>query len=424
VPLVRSLTDDQFYALLRPGLEVFCAGCAGESSVFLEWLTANPACARGVRFTGVWIPGVNRFDFSALDPSTRMRGLFLSADFAAAFARDQFDFLHLPYSAMYAWLKTQRFDLAMVQTGALDVQGNFPLALAADFSSAALINARQVLLHANPALPATNGPFVPRERADWVVEGERAPLEFDSGPVSKDAQQAAAHVATLIEDGSTLQFGLGKMQAALCETLSGRRDLRVHSGMVSTPLLKLLDSGQIAKPDRFKPPIVTGVGLGNAALYERLAHAELVRFAQVGYTHDIATLKQIQRFVSVNSVLEVDLFGQANGEYLNGALVSGAGGMLDFVRGARAAANGRSVLALTATAAGGTRSRIVVQLKMPATVSRADVDWVATEFGLAQLRDLDSDARAHALIELAAPAFRDELRRGWSQLRRVLRGIA
>lgn len=418
---MQTLTQDLFYTLLRPGMEVFSAGCAGESSVFLRWLSENPACAAGVRFTGVWIPGVNRFDFTGLHPSTRMRGIFMSADFAAGFCDDRFELLPLAYSALYPWLKQQRFDLALVASGARDPQGNFPLSLAADFSTAALVNARSVALHANPQLPATNAPFVPEQRVDWVVNEAAAAMEFDAGPVSAEMQRTAAHIAALIEPGSTLQFGLGKMQSALCAALSSHQNLRVHSGMVSAPLLDLLDGKQLAAPDRFKPPIVTGVALGNAALYQRLRDPALTRFAQVGYTHAISTLRQIPRFVSVNSVLEVDLLGQANGEFLHGAQISGAGGMVDFVRGARESDHGMSVLALPACAGNGTRSRIVVTLDCPASVGRADVDVIATEYGAVRVRALDLRRRAEALIALAAPQFRDELTRQWAQREAVIK---
>jgi acyl-CoA hydrolase len=412
---MQTLTQNRFYALLRPGMEVFSAGCNGESSVFLRWLSENPACAEGVRFTGVWIPGVNRFDFTRLHPSTRMRGIFMSADFAAGFSDGRFELLPMPYSALYPWLKQQRFDLALLATGVRDAQGNFPLSLAADFSTAALVNAHSVALHANPQLPPTNAPFVPEQRVAWVVNEAAAPIAFDAGPVSTEMQRTAAHIAALIESGSTLQFGLGKMQSALCAALASHQNLRVHSGMVSAPLLDLLNGQQLAAPDRFKPPIVTGVALGNAGLYERLREPALARFAQAGYTHAISTLRQIPRFVSVNSVLEVDLLGQANGEFLNGAQISGAGGMVDFVRGARESDHGMSVLALPASANQGTRSRIVAQLDCPVSVSRADVDVIATEYGAVRVRDLDLRRRAEALIALAAPQFRDDLTRQWAQ---------
>ena len=419
---MQTLQRETFLNLLAPGMEVFSAGCTAESALLLGWLKQAPERARGVRFTGVWIPGVNRFDLSALDPTTRMRGIFLSADFKPAFARDQFELLTLPYSALYAWLKRQRFDLVMLSTAARDAQGNFPLSLAADFSTAALINARTVVVHANPELPATNGPFVPQERVDFVLEEPSAVLEFDAGAANAEMHACAAHISAWIEDGATLQFGLGKMQQAICEALLQRRNLRIHSGMVSAPLLGLLDAGALASPDRFKPPIVTGVALGNRALYARLRDPALVRFAQVGYTHAIGTFKAIPRFVSINSVIEVDLFGQANGEILNGAQISGAGGMVDFVRGAQQSEQGAAILALPSTASDGRVSRIVARLSGPISVSRADVDIVATEHGALRIRDLGLDARAEALIGLAAPQFRDELTRAWAQLRADLKG--
>jgi acyl-CoA hydrolase len=212
----------------------------------------------------------------------------------------------------------------------------------------------------------------------------------------------ADRVIALLRPGDTLQLGLGRMQTAILAALAraGIPDLAYHAGMISDAI----------RADTFPRGITTGVALGTRAFYGRLADLPLT-IADVGQTHAPATLAALPAFVSVNSVIEVDLSGQANGEWLSGRQISGQGGMVDFVRGARASVGGRSILVLPATAAQGAKSRIVPHLDpgTPVSVARADTDIVVTEHGVAHLRDASLSERAHRLAAIAAPAFRADL---------------
>ncbi|MBU3919416.1 MAG: 4-hydroxybutyrate coenzyme A transferase, partial [Alphaproteobacteria bacterium] len=167
--------------------------------------------------------------------------------------------------------------------------------------------------------------------------------------------------------------------------------------------------------------VTTGVAVGTAALYERIADEPRVRFLPVSETHALARLAALPRFTAINSVLEVDLFGQANAEFISGRQVSGTGGLTDFLRGARASRGGTGITALVSTARGGAISRIVPRLAPDAvSVTRADMDVVITEHGAARLTGLDLDARAQALIAVADPAQRPALEDSWSAMRRDL----
>lgn len=384
----------------RPGVEVFVAGCLGESELFIEWLKARPDLADGVRFTGILIPGVNRFDYASLHPEARLRTIFASPDWRTP-ARHEC--LPLGYRDAYAWLSQQHFDVVLVQ-GAPDSHG-LSLSVAADFTPAALKHAGAVLVHRNGFLPITDAPKIraPDGRTDCDL-----PLpSYDAGAVNDSAKKTALNIARLIEPASTLQLGLGKMQSALLETLPPGRDLRLHSGMVSTPLVNAIGRGVFSSA---RDALTCGVALGDARL---LALSDRLRFRSVDHTHDPRTLAAISRFVSINSVLEVDLYGQANAEYLDGAAISGCGGLVDFVRGARLS-GGTSILALNATAAGGTHSRIVPRLSGPTvSVSRHDVDVVVTEFGIARLTGTTGNERAERLIAIAAPHHQAALREAW-----------
>ena len=421
--MVQALTPSSFLAHFRPGVRVYWPGCAGHSPLFERWLQASPARARGVEFCGVWIPGTSRFNPTACDAQARARVIFLPPALHPAHDEGRVDMMPLHYSDAVRWLGTPgRFDLVLLHLSPPDPQGRCSFSVAADFSPAvmdALDAGVPVLAHLNPLLPRTRGPSVALSRITACVEAAEPPLTVADEAPGEATTRLAGQVASLAEDGDTVQLGLGRLQAAVLGQLRTRRGLRVHAGMVSDGLLGLIEAGALAPRSREHPPVCTGVALGSHALYAAVADETLARFEPVSCTHAPATLAAVPQLLAINSALEVDLFGNVNVEWLEGRRISGIGGLLDFVRGARASPGGRSVLALNATAGGGRLSRIVPVLAAGCTsVPRSDVDFIATEHGCARMRELDADDRALALIGLAAPAFRPSLQQAWHTLRR------
>jgi 4-hydroxybutyrate CoA-transferase len=196
--------------------------------------------------------------------------------------------------------------------------------------------------------------------------------------------------------------------------------------MVTDEVADLVDAGALNSSRKSIDTnfLVCGAAMGTQRVFDWAANRNDVQFRGADYTHNVPIIAQIDNFVSINSSLEVDLTGQANAETVNGRQISGTGGLVDFVRGARMAKNGRSVIALSATAARGSISRIVPTLAADAVVScpRADIDYVVTEFGAARLKDKSVDERADALIAIAAPEFQAELSQAWREQRRRMGG--
>ena len=424
-----TLTPECLTQHLRLGARVYWPGCAGHSPLFEQWLRAEPDLAAGVHFSGMWIPGVNRFDPTALHADARATTFFLPPEFHAGWQRGAVDHLPLHYSQAVQWLGAPgRFDVLLLHLSPPDAQGRCSLSLAADFTPAVLAGlagGARVFAHLNPALPTTQGPTVHASQITAWMHAELAPLTLGDAAPDVATEAVARQVAGCVQDGDTLQFGLGRLQAAVLRALAGHRGLRIHSGMVSDGLLSLADAGALAacesSVDGPVPPVCTGVALGSRALYERMADAELVRFAPVQFTHAQATLAGMASFVSINSALEIDLLGQVNCETLGGRQVSGVGGLVDFLRGARASQGGRAVIAGTATAGRAGVSRIVPLLPPgPIGVARGDTDIVVTEHNVARLRHLGVDARAQALIAVAAPEHRDSLQAAWHKLKKNL----
>ena len=403
------LDANSFLDHLRPGAEVYTAGCAGHSLLFEAWLQQAPERSAGVRFTGVHIPTVNRFDFASLHPGARQRTIFLSAELRDSWLAGRVDYLPMSYSATYQWLSQEaEFDVALVQVAPPDENGQCSLGVAADFTPAAWPRAKRVLAHVNPRMPRTHGPSIPWSRIDAAIEHD-GPLLEAPDPAPDPAMDAVAErIVTLVPDRATLQLGLGRLQSAVLRALCGRRDLRLHTGMVSDGLLALIADGALAPaPDA----VVAGVALGSQALYDAVAGR--VEFREVGHTHDHGVLRAIPRLTAINSALSVDLLGQVNGDCLGGRQLSGIGGLPDFLRGARQAPQGRGIIALPAATPKGQTRIVPILAAGPVSVTRLDADCVVTEHGIADLRHLDVHARARALIAIADPTHRESLERDW-----------
>ena len=421
----RTIDPESLADLLAPGRRVYAPGVAGESPLLVAALRAAPEACRGVVFTGVWLPGINRIDYAGLHDEAKAEVYFVGPDQRPSFAAGRTAYFPLSYHAVY-----RRFeeapgpDLALLHVSPPDAEGYCSLGLANDFTPAVLARAHRLLAHVNPAMPRTNAAAtVAYEALDVVIEAD-GPLLTESpsatGSLSPgDAFEAiAGHLARLVRDGDTLQLGIGQVQSVLA-AFRDRRDLAVHAGIVGDGLLTLATSGALA--DR-PAAVTTGVAYGSEELYRFVADNPRVRFAPVGYTHDIGTLRAIPRLVAINSVIEVDLLGQANAESVDGRQISSAGGITDFLRGARLSPGGLPIVALQATARRGTVSRIVAELPAgtPVSVPRGDIGLVVTEYGVADLRGRSVDARAEALIAIAAPKFRDGLQEAWRDRRRRL----
>lgn len=420
--MVQPITPAGAVALLKPGMRVFVQGMANESRAFLAALSTQPGRAAGVTFTGVWLPGMNSFDFAGLHEEARAEGIFVSPSVRKSFEAGRFDHIPVSYAGFDLWLREQDFDLAILQCAPPDAAGRCSFGLNADFGSRAATRARAVIAHINPLLPSNqHDEGLPYEAISAAFELDEVPAESPSGEADPQLEAVARNAAALVQDGDTIQIGIGKVQAAIMALVTGRNDLGLHSGILTDELAALIRNGQM---NGSRKAIDTGLHVtmaaaGTAAHAYALMHNPRVALRPAAYTHAPRTLMQLPNLICLNSALEVDLFGQANGETANGRMVSGGGGLSDFGGAARQQIGARSVLALPAATPSG-KTRIVPQLATPASLRRNEADIVVTEHGVAHLRHLSLDGRASALIEIAAPRHRDALREAWRELRRKL----
>jgi acyl-CoA hydrolase len=403
---------------LRPGARIFVSAFSAESSLLRDELLADPERANGVTFNAVQFPGIDKTDYLAMHPQARLCAYFMSPAVRTGLADGRAELMSLDYTGIARHLiDGEPMDVAIAQLTPPDADGWCSPGLASDFMPLVWRNARRRVAHLNPRMPRTRGSFrVHVSELDIAVEADTPLTSFSEPGCSAVETRIGAHVAALVHDGDTLQFGIGSVPVALAGALTAHRRLRIHAGMISAAARSLWESGALDRDAR----ITTGVVLGDAAFNDFAARLEPLWLTDVTHSHDVAAIAAIPRFIAINTAVEVDLFGQVNSERTGGVIQAGAGGLPAFANGALASKGGRLLICMGATARKGSVSRVVPALDAQAvcTLPRYLADAVVTEHGVAELRGLSLDARAHALIAIAAPEFRDTLASAWSELRR------
>lgn len=307
-------------------------------------------------------------------------------------------------------------DAALIQVSPPDRFGFCSLGISVDCAKPAAEAAKTVIAQINRNMPRTHGDsFIHADHVNFFVECDEPLIEVSPPPADEVATRIGEQVASLIEDGSTLQMGIGAIPNGVLAALSGHRHLGVHTEMFSDGLLDLVHSGVVdgEAKNYHKDKIVASFVMGTRRLYDFVHENPMVEMHPVSFTNDPAIIARNDRMVAINAAIEVDLTGQVCADSIGHQFFSGIGGQLDFVRGAAASVGGKPIIALPSTARGGTVSRIVAELKPGAGVvtTRGDVHYVVTEYGVAYLHGKTVAQRARELIAIAHPDFRGELRR-------------
>ena len=406
---------------LRAGMKVLVAPGSGDPSALIAEILRQADRLVPLTLMG----GLRLDDFAFAAPAyagkIRFATWHMSPRLAEAEARGDVDFVPARYfdtvtqfAAGGAWAP----DAVLAHTAPPDRGGHLSLGVSVSYLLPAARRAPLVIAQVNPRMPRTLGnAFLHRSQIDAWTAVDHALLEYPPTPVGEVERRIAGHVADLIPDGATVQVGVGSIPQAVMEALASKKDLGIHSLLVDH-MLPLVRSGVITNARKRLHPGRMDVGeiMGTAALFQWCHENALVNMEPSDIVHDPHVIAALGDFVSVNSALEVDLLGQVNAESVDGRQITGIGGQFDFVLGAARAEGGRSIIALPASAARGTRSRIVARLGAGARVTtpRFLSDYVVTEHGVAALRGQSDAGRARALLRIADPAFRDVLERAIS----------
>jgi acyl-CoA hydrolase len=396
---------------LRPGDTVTWGQACGEPLSLTQTLARQRAGLSGVRcFLGVPCSDTMRPEYA-----DHLRFVSYSGAGAnqALLSAGVLDLLPCHYSALPAILAAGplRADAVLLALPPARRDGRHGLGVCADYVASLLRTARVVIAEVSDQIPDVScACSVSREDLDVIVHTSQAPGQYHAARPLQAVETAIAELAAgLIEDGATLQVGIGTMPSAALAALSGHRDLGVHSGMITDAVADLIEAGAVtgSRKATDRGLVVAGFLLGTRRLHRHAARNRAVHLAPTTYTHDPAVLAAQHRLTAINGAIEVDLTGQINTETIFGRYVGAVGGAADFMRGAARSEGGLAITVLPSTA--GSASRIVSRLSGPASVARSDAGVIVTEHGVADLRGLDLAARRERMLAIADPAHRDAL---------------
>jgi acetyl-CoA hydrolase len=393
-------------------------GCAEPTPLITE-IVRQADRLRPLTLMGGLHLGGHPFCAPGLEGRLRWVTFHAAPDLRDALARGQAEFVPLRYfDAPWAFGPEGPWaaDAVLVQTAPPDRAGHFSLGVSTSYPLPVARQAPLVIAEVNHRMPRTLGDStLALDRIGARVETDRPLVPYPSPLVGEVERRIAAHVAELVPDGATLQVGVGAVPEAVVSALAGHRELTIHSLLIDA-MLPLLEGGVITGTRNRRHPGCLGLGeiMGTEPLFRWVHENARVYMEPSTSIHDPRVVAGLDRFVSINSAIEIDLTGQVNAEALGERQVAGIGGQFDFVAGA-ALGGGRSVITLPSTGRGGQVSRIVARLGAgtPVTTPRHLVDYIVTEHGRAELRGLSDAQRARELTRLAHPRFREELERGW-----------
>ncbi|MBU9125003.1 acetyl-CoA hydrolase [Burkholderia multivorans] len=403
---------DALSSLIRPGDTVMWGQSHAEPVTLMRALVAQRHSFKRIRvFLGIGLADVltpehaDAIDFLAYCGSGANRKLARA---------NVLDILPAHYSQLPELIRSGalRIDVVMLQVSPPDEHGRYSLGLAREYLVEALKHARAIVAEVHPDVPWTyGGPFLRAADIDLLVASDTPfpdAAETTPGPVE---QAIGQHVASLVEDGATLQTGIGAIPDAVMAALHDKRDLGVHTGSIGDGIAALCEAGVVTNARKTIDAGITvgGVIIGSARV-RRFAHRNpALELRGTEYTHNPHVLRRIERFTAINSAVEVDLTGQVNAEVVGGTYVGAVGGVGDFLRAAQASRGGVPIVALPSTA--GAHSRIVTKLSGPVTVPRSDACVIVTEYGIADLRGLSLAQRVPKMIAIAHPDHRERLAR-------------
>ncbi len=323
------------------------------------------------------------------------------------------EFVPVAFSESPGLLKDKvPLDTFITTVSPMDRHGWFTFGTSNDYSSTAARSAKRLIVEVNENMPRVFGESLLHiSEVDAIVDNDVPLAEQICPPISAEEQKIAAIIADMIDDRACLQMGIGTLPSAVCALLEDRKDLGIHTELMTPALARLAQCGAVTNQAKttYHGRSVFTFAMGDRAFYDFLDDNPAMHSAPVDIVNDPRHVSKNDNVVSVNATLQINLGGACNSEHLLGRQYSGAGGQLDFVRGATASKGGKSIIACRSTAKGGTVSRIVPTLDGPVTTPRNDTHIVVTEYGFADLKGKSLGERAEALIALAHPNFRAEL---------------
>lgn len=421
--LSRYVTPEQAVKAIKSKDRVYIqSGCAYPQKL-VEAMTARGHELSDVEVCHLMVFGEAPYMKPEMEGHFRHNGFFLGGNTRKAVNQGKADFMPIFLSEIPRLINhdtKHMVDVVLIQVSPPDSHGFCSMGVAVDCTKAAVHVAKLVIAQVNPKMPRVHGDsFININDIDYAFEYEQALQELPGMHAEKDPeeekifQKIGQNIADLIEDGSTLQMGIGAIPDAVLGLLGDRKDLGIHTEMFSDGAIPLIEKGVINcdKKTLLRGKIVTSFVLGSHKLFEYIHENPFIEMRTTEFVNDPFVIARNDKMIAINSALQVDLTGQVCADSIGYSFYSGFGGQVDFMRGASRSRGGKPIIALQSTAKKGTLSRIVPHLEEGAgvTTSRGDVHWVVTEYGAVDLHGMNVRERVNALIGISHPKFREEL---------------
>jgi len=412
----RLVSAEEAVSDIKSGQRVYISGNAATPYVFVKSLSARKDELKDVELVHVLLLGDDPFSRPEMEGHFRHNSLFVGPADREAINEGRADyvpiFLHQIPNLFYSG--QMPLDVALLHLSSPDEHGFMSYGVEVLCSKAAAETAKEVIAQVNEEMPRVLGDsFIHVSRIDKIAEVSEPLPELQKKPFSEVEKKIGGHIADLIDDGSTLQLGIGGIPDAVLAALKDRQDLGIHTEMVSDGVMEAIESGIITGAKKTSHPykVILTFILGSKKLYDFADNNPVFEAHPTDYTNHPYIISKNDKMVAINSAIEVDITGQVCSDSIGKFIYSGFGGQVDFIRGAAHSKGGKPIIALPSTAQKGKCSRIVPFLKKGAGVvtTRADVMFVVTEYGVAYLHGKNLNERTRALINIAHPKFRDEL---------------
>ena len=411
------VTAEEAVKNIKSGERVFLHSAAATPQLLVDALTARGDELHSVELVSIHTEGSAPYLDPRYDGIFHLNTFFVGANTREAVANGMASYVPIFLSEIPNLFRSgiMPLDVALVQVSPPDKHGFCSTGVSVDITNAAIETARHVIAQVNENMPRVHGNGIIHVSAmDALVRCDTPIFELVPPPPSPVELKIGGFIADLVEDGATLQTGIGGIPDAALRSLRNHRDLGMHSEMFSDGAMELVECGALTgrKKARQWGKIVAGFCMGSRALYDFVDDNPMIEMRDISYVNDTAVIRINPKVTAINSALEVDITGQVCADSLGSAQYSGVGGQVDFIRGAALSPGGKPIIALNSLTSHG-QTRIVTRLKPGASVttSRAHVHYVVTEFGVAYLYGKNLRQRASALIEIAHPDHREQLER-------------
>ncbi len=400
---------------VKSGDMIYTPSEANEPTLIWEALADRKEELEGVRVRQFLTRRKHRYVDESFAPHMFIESLFVTTPIRKMVHDGYATYLPWNFSDMPALIRQGGCDVLMCAVTPMDEHGYFCYGLGCDYTPAAVEVAKTIIVEVNPNIPWTNGyNKIHISQVSHIIEANDVPIfELEQPTISAMDEKIAAPIAERITDGSTLQVGIGGIPAAVCGYMQHKKDLGMHTELVTDYIKDMMESGCMngSKKSIHKGKVIATIVEGTKPCFDYIANHPAIEFHPVDYTNNPFVIAQNHKQVSINGTIEVDLFGQCCSESMGTRIWGGIGGQLDFARGVTMNPEGQGFIVLTSTTKNDTISKIVPTLTPGAVVStpRTLVDHIVTEYGCVKLRDKSMQERAKLLISVAHPNFRDML---------------